>query len=345
MGRSMANPNVLDSPKKYIYDMPSGMQAVEEHQDFMRRNEHMALKFPVPELQYYFHPVFPGEQATIVAESHNFKTGFIDFWASYAARTLPEDGKSIVIKINTEDAIESLVLGELSRHGAGELDKLSEGTIENQERYIQAKADAGSLPIVHIGESLGMDDSNAAQLYLSNVIRLIDFARKSYFAQEMQVAAIFIDYIQALPFDPEVKRAQVEQTRRLQVMQDEDRIRRAAKYFSCPVVVAAQSRELDKKDNKLRMPSFYDVQETTYVSQHTDRMYAIAMPKMSGRMGDLMEYGNLTTTVTENGLWIKALKQKRYKNVGASFPLIVTEAGNVELDQKTWAQICRMEKR
>jgi len=326
--------------EKFIFDMPAGMQAVKTHQAFMAANSHMALKFPVPELQYYFHPVFPGEQATIQAESHNFKTGFMDFWASYAARTLPA-GKSIVIKINTEDAIESLVLGELARHDAGNLDDLSEGIIKDADRYLQAETEAGALPIVHIGESLGMDDSNAAQLYLSNVIRLIDYARKEYFAEEMQIAAIFVDYIQALPFDPEVKRASIEQTRRIQVMQDEDRLRRAAKYFKCPVIVAAQSRELPRKENKLNMPGFYDVQETTYVPQHTDRLYSIALPKMSGRVGELMEYGGVGFTVSENQMWIKCHKQKRYKNTGASFPLVISDAGNVGLDQLLWGQIMR----
>lgn len=338
-------PNALESPRSFIFDMPAGMAAVKTHQEFMRQNEHMALKFPIPELQYYFHPVFPGEQATIQAESHNFKTGFIDFWASYAARTLPSDRRSVIIKVNTEDAIENLVLSELARHDAGSLDELSEGKISDPEKYISAEVEAGALPVIHIGESLGMDDSNAAQLYLSNIIRLIDFTRKEYFAEPVQIAAIFVDYIQALPFDPEVKRAGVEQTRRLQVMSDEDRLRRAAKYFSCPVIVAAQSRELGHQENKLVMPSFYDVQETTYVSQHTDRLYSIAMPKMHGRIGNLMEYGSLNFSIADNQLWIKALKQKRYKNVGASFPLIVNENSTVMLDKKMWEQITRMEAR
>jgi hypothetical protein len=342
METSMPNKSALDTPEKFIYDMPSGIAAVKDHQEFMRRNQHMALKFPIPELQYYFHPVYPGEQATIQAESHNFKTGFVDFWASYAARTLPAERTSVIIKINTEDAIESLVLGELARHDAGNLDDLSEGRITDLEKYVQAEVSAGALPIVHIGESLGMDDSNAAQLYLSNVIRLIDHTRKNFFAEPVQIAAIFVDYIQALPYDPEIRRASIEQTRRLQVMQDEDRLRRAAKYFSCPVIVAAQSRELPRKENKLSMPGFYDVQETTYVPQHTDRLYSIAMPKMSGKVGDLMDYGNVTFSVTENGLWIKAHKQKRYKNVGASFPLIVRENGTVALDEDLWNRIMKV---
>lgn len=326
---------------KFVFDMPAGMQSVESHQDFMRENAHMALKFPIPELRYYFHPVFPGEQATIFAESHNFKSGFIDFWMSYAARTLPAE-KAIIIKINTEDSIESMILSELARNGAGNIDDMTEGIIKDADRYIQVKTEAGKLPIVHIGESLEMDDASAAQLYLSNIIRLIDFARKEYFAEEMQVAAIGLDYIQALAFDPEFAGSKdIEKTRRAQVIQDETRIRRAAKYFKCPVIMAAQARELDRRENKLNMPGYYQVQESTFISQRTDRLYSLAMPKMSGRVGDLMEYGGLTFTVAENQLWIKSHKQKRYKNTGGSFPLLIDEYGNVELDAALWERITR----
>lgn len=332
------------NPNAFIFDMPTGIQAVKDHQAFMRENSHLALKFPIPELQHYFHPVYPGEQFTLVAESHNFKSGWMDYWASFAAQTMPQDRRAVIIKINTEDAIESLVLSELSRNQAGDLDALSEGRIDDLEKYVSAEVVAGALPIVHIGESLGMDDSNANQLYLSNIARLIDVVRTDYFAEPVEIAAIFVDYIQALPFDPELKGNNIEQTRRLQVMQDENRIRRMAKYFRCPVVVAAQSRELKHGDNKLCMPAFYDIQETTYVSQHTDRLAAIALPKMSGRVGDIIEYGGVTSTITENQLWIKCLKQKRYKNVGASFPLLIGNDGNVVLDTKTWNQITRMEQ-
>jgi hypothetical protein len=335
----------IDNPGSFIFDMPKGIQAVEDHQEFMRQNAHMALKFPIPELQYYFHPVFPGEQATIQAESHNFKSGFIDFWASHAARTLPQDRRSVIIKINTEDAIESLVLSELAKHGAGPLDEISEGRISDLERYVSAKVEAGSLPIVHIGESLGMDDSNASQLYLSNIARLIDHTRQNYFAEPVEIAAIFLDYIQALPFDPEIRKTNSETNRRTQVMRDEDRVRRMAKYFKCPVISAAQSRELKHGDKTLSMPSFWDVQETTYVSQHTDRLYAIALPKMSGRVGEFIDYGNAQIMVAENQLWIKCEKQKRYPNVGASFPLLIEPDGNLKLDEKLFSQITRLERK
>ena len=336
----MPSPSKIELDK-FVFDMPAGMQSVENHQNFMSANSHMALKFPIPELRYYFHPVFPGEQATVFAESHNFKSGFIDFWMSYAARSLPAE-KSVIIKINTEDAIESMILAELARNGAGNIDDLTEGVIKDMDKYVTVKTEAGGLPIVHIGESLEMDDASAAQLYLSNIIRLIDFARKEYFAEEMQIAAIGLDYIQALPFDPEFAGSKdIEKTRRAQVIQDETRIRRAAKYFKCPVVMAAQARELERRENKLTMPGFYQVQESTFISQRTDRLYSLAMPKMSGRVGDLMEYGGLSFTVEENQLWIKCHKQKRYKNTGGSFPLKVDEFGNVSLDTALWDKITR----
>jgi hypothetical protein len=344
----MASPiSKIDNPKAFIFDMPTGIDATRNHQQFMRENEHMALAFPIPELQYYFHPVYPGEQATIFAESHNYKTGFMDFWASHAAQRMAEtQAKAVIIKINTEDAIETLVTSEIARHGGGKLDDLSSGIIKDENEYIHAEVVAGSLPIVHIGESLGMDDSNAGMLYLSNIIRLIDFVRKSYFAEPVQIAAIFLDYIQSLPLDPEFRpNAHMEQTRRLQVIQDETRIRRAAKYFSCPVIMAAQSRELDKTKMSLRMPGYYDIQESTFVSQRSDRLYALALPKMSSNPGTILDIGPVSFKVNEEQLWIKCHKQKHYKNVGAAFPLLIKDNGDVTVDPEIFGKIQRMEQK
>ena len=344
----MASPtSKIDNPKAFIFDMPTGIAATRDHQAFMRDNEHMALAFPIPGLQYYFHPVYPGEQATIFAESHNYKTGFMDFWASFAAQKMAEkQAKAVIVKINTEDAIETSITGELTRHGGGLLDDLSSGKILDEQEYIHAEVTAGALPIVHIGESLGMDDSNAGLLYLSNIIRLIDYIRKSYFAEPVQIAAIFLDYIQALPFDPEFRNgAHMEGTRRLQVIQDETRIRRAAKYFSCPVIMAAQSRELADKKDGMRMPGFYDIQESTFVSQRSDRLYSLALPKMSAHPGQVIDVGPISFKVNDEQLWIKCHKQKHYKNVGAAFPLLIKENGDVTVDKEIFGKIQTMEKR
>ena len=341
--------NTKINPEPYVFDMSKGMAAVRAHQQFMTDNKHLALQFPIPELRYYFHPSYPGKQTTVQAQSHNGKSLFTDFWAHQAAKELFESGRrGVIVKVNTEDAIETLITAELSRGGAGKLDDLQAGIIANSDEYLKVETQIGSLPIVHIGESLGMDDSVAAELHLSNIARLIDFTRKEYFSEEMPIVAIFVDFIQALPLDPEIKTT-IENTRRIQVISDENRLRRAAKYFYCPVIVAAQSKQdadMSTAHSFLRLPGFWDVQEASYVAQHTDFMYSLWFPKTHYQLGSTQDDRSFkwSLNVKDDQLWIKALKHKGYKNIGAAFPLLVDEWGNIKQDQKTLDYIQKTER-
>jgi hypothetical protein len=334
------------NPKSLVFDMVDGMRAVRNHQEFMADNKHLALQFPIPELRNYFHPSYPGKQTTIQAQSHHGKTTFIDYWAHQAAKELfDSQRRGVIIKINTEDAIELQMSAELARGGAGKLDDLQVGIIEDPEKYIRVEVEMGCLPIIHIGESLGMDDESAASLHMSNIARLIDFVHKEYFDTEMPIAAIFVDYIQALPFDPEIKSSR-EDTRRLQVISDENRLRRAAKYFYCPVIVAAQSKQdLSTSSNLLKIPNFWDIQETSYISQHTDFMYSLWFPKMNYPIGSTQNSKDIkwSLKIKNDQMWIKCLKHKGYKNTGSIFPILLDEYGNMTLDKETRDYICKME--
>jgi hypothetical protein len=334
------------NPQAFVFDMPKGMAAVRDNQTFMAENAHLALQFPIPELRWYFHPSYPGKQTTIQAQSHHGKTNFIDYWAHQAAQELAESGrKGIIIKINTEDSVEMQISAELAKGGAGTVDDLQTGIIRNPEQYIKVETAVGSLPIVFIGESMGMDDGNAAELYMSNIARLIDFSRKEYFAEEMPIAGIFLDYIHAMPYDPEIKaRTNIEATRRTQIMEDENRIRRAAKYFSCPVIVNAQSKQdeaLSTNGQMMKIPGFWDIQETSYISQHTDFLYSLWFPKMHYPVGSTQSHRDLpwSLKVKDNQMWVKVVKHKGYKNVGQSFPILLDEYGNMQLDKDTYNYI------
>jgi RNase P/RNase MRP subunit p30 len=56
-------------------------------------------------------------------------------------------------------------------------------------------------------------------------------------------AAIFVDYLQALPIDPEIRQAMIKDQRRLQVRQDVYRLRQAAVQFDCPIILASQAKQ------------------------------------------------------------------------------------------------------
>lgn len=339
-------------PKSFVFDAPAGVERSRANRVEMQANSHLALKFPVEALRYYFHPTMPGKVTVVQAQSHNFKTEFINYWADTSAKELSnETRRGVIVKINVEDAIEGLVEADISRQGGGNLEDISMGVIKDEAEFVRAETIVGSLPIVHIGESLGMDDSNAALLYLTNIFKLIDYVRKNHFSEPTPIAGIFIDYIQALPLDPEHKtKSNMQETRRSQVMHDMDRIKQAAKYFACPVIVAAQSKQnedMSSARKMIKLPDYWDIQETSYVSQRTDFMYSLWMEKMHYAPGSMIGGGQndpFNYVCADNRLWVKALKHKKYKNVGQAFPLRVDQYSNLTYDKQLHDQIRKMER-
>jgi hypothetical protein len=353
------------NPQPFVFDSPAGLERARLNREYMKANQHLALQFPIKELRStnpqayskYFHPTFPGRMTLVVAPSHSFKTEWTNFWAKTAAVELSEqmnDGKrrGVIVKISTEDAIESLVESEIASFGGGKLDDISMGDIKNPEAFVQAEAIVGGLPIVHIGESLGMDDSNAALLCLSNIAKLVDYIRKDHFGEETPIAAIFLDYLQALPFDKEVAaHKNMTDSRTLQINRDVDTFRRMVKHFACPGVMAAQAPPEEQSSvarESIKLPGFWDVHWSKYPPQRTDFMYSLWMPKLDYKIGEMV--GNTPKNpkwnfpVRNNSLWIKCLKHKKHVNVGASFPLLIQENGDVVLDEELHRKIATMER-
>jgi hypothetical protein len=347
------------NPSNFVFDSPASIERSRINREYMKENQHLALQFPIPELRSYFHPTFPGRTTMIIAQSHNFKTEWMNFWAKTAAVELAEQTKSgkrrgIVIKVSTEDVIEGLVESEIASFDGGMMDDITLGNIKNPDAFVQAETIVGGLPVVHIGESLGMDDDSANSLCLSNVKRLVNYVKYDHFGEETPIAAIFADYLQAFPFDPENAIAKnYTDSRTLQINRDTDTLRRMAKEFKCPVVVNAQGspdRELSSITSPIKLPGYWDVHWSKYPSQRFDFMYSLWLPKQHYKIGEWVdenpkkEYSKWNFQVKNNSLWIKSLKHKKFSNVGASFPLLIAENGNVSYDKDLHDRIKTMEK-
>lgn len=342
----------------FVFDSQDGIRKSRIERENMRQNKHLALQFPIPELRHYFHPTFPGRWTLVHAQSHNFKTEWVNFWAKTASLELSdamntdEQRRGVIIKISVEDAVEGLIESEIASFGGGELQDIAQGIVKDPEKFIRAETHVGGLPIVHIGESLGMDDSNASLLSLSNIEKLIDYVRKDHFGQDTPIAGIFADYLQAFPMDSTTGSGKMIDTRTLQINRDVDTFRRICKRFFAPGVMVAQSSPDDSMStagDSIKIPGFWDIHWSKYPAQRADFMYSLWMPKMHYPVGQWVdshknkEHSRWNFCVTKNGLWIKAHKHKKFPNVGAAFPLTVSKEGNVSLDKELFDRITRME--
>jgi hypothetical protein len=297
-----------------------GKRAIEE----IKQNQERALKFFIPGIADYFAPMLPGQLCGVIAQTSNYKTGFLYAWQEFAAKQLEAEGRTdeIIIHVSVEETIEEqayLLLGIETGEDAGDL---AQGQVQDWDRLEQAAVKIGTIPIYRIGDSLARADE-FHNLYLSNMARAIMYLRDEILEGKKKIAAIFWDYLQAFPYDPEVQRyGNKEAQRRLQVREDIYRLKRAHAVLKCPGVVAVQAKQIlsDTANKSMYIPGKYDGEESSAIGQRLQRIISLWMPKNNWPVGQKIDYGDLTYTVEESLLWVKVCKQQGRLPSGRGWP-------------------------
>lgn len=309
------------NPDTAVYTPPEVSKYTLEAIQRIKENKTSGIEFPIPGIKDYFAPILPGQVTVIQAQTSQYKSGFMHFWERAAANQLMRDGRTdeIIIHVSVEECVEEqgfLMLGRETGEVAG---NLARGEVQDWKRLQDAAVKIGSISIFRIGDSLARAE-DMPNLYLSNMIRsIMSLTSGKITGEPMKVAMIAFDYLQAFPIDPEVKKAGLKDQRNLQVREDFYRLRQAAAYFRCPVVVGVQAKqELEQKGDN-RMPNMYDAQETSAIAQRTDRMFGLWMPKVTHGVGSQIMIGSRQFRVEENMLFLKVNKQRGGLPAGKSW--------------------------
>ncbi len=259
----------------------------------------------------YFAPVMPGQLAVMLGQTSHYKSGLMSFLSENAAKYISQaPGRDArppaIVYISTEDFIEEQAYTMFARNGAESVRGLSAGEITDLKRLEQTAISVSGIPIYRIGLSFARPAIMYEQLYLSNLIRAVDII-----AEKRDIRGIFVDYLQALPIDPEVYKADISQQRRLQVRQDIYRLKQAAAYYKTPVWVAVQAKQnISAINSQIKLPGVYDGEESSSIAQRADRIISIWLPKMHYLPGSQIRLGAGTLTVDENILLFKVTKQR-----------------------------------
>lgn len=288
----------------------------------------------------YFAPVMPGQLAVIIGQTSHYKSGLISFLAEKAASYISEVGRDnkvpAIVYISTEDFIEEQAYTAFARNGRESVRGLASGTILDMKALEQTAIRVAGIPIYRIGLSFARPAVFYEQLYLSNLVRAIDVI-----AEKRDIRGIFVDYLQALPIDPEVYTAEISQQRRLQVRRDIYRLKQAAAYYKAPVWVAVQAKqEMSSMASQIKLPGIYDGEESSSIAQRADRAISIWLPKMHYLPGHQLRLGENQLTVTEDMLLMKVAKQR------GSFPSgrvwickVDYEHGTIRVDNDALASV------
>lgn len=265
----------------------------------------------IPGIDGYFSPVMPGQLSVIIGQTSHYKSGLISFLSENAARYI--SGKDVngarppaIVYISTEDFIEEQAYMLFARNSPQSVRDLSSGLIVDLKALERTAISVAGVPIYRIGLSFTRPSITYDKLYLSNLIRAVDII-----AATRDIRGIFVDYLQALPIDPEVRSESVSNQRRLQVRQDIYRLKQAAAYYKTPVWVAVQAKqEISTIRSQIKLPGVYDGEESSSIAQRSDKILSVWLPKMHYLPGSQVRLGSSTLTIDENTLFIKVAKQR-----------------------------------
>jgi hypothetical protein len=320
-------------PKSAVYTpqqvVTYGVQAIRNARD----NAMRGLGVGIADIRDYFAPVLPGQVCAIIAQTSQYKSGFLHFIEHEGAKQLMTDGRNdeIMIHVSVEECVEEQAFLEFARYSKEDAGKLARGQVQDWDRLMDAAVKVGDIPIYRIGDSLARAE-DMPSLYLSNMIRSIQVLTENLLDWKPKVAGLFFDYLQAFPYDPEHKGSgPSEEKRRLQVRSDMYRLRQAAAYFKCPVFVAVQAKQvLDGANPPMMLPGIYDGEESSSIAQRCDRVITLWMPKQTHPIGSRItnSSGSIDFKVAENQLWIKVAKQRGGLPSGKIFPCLVNFNAN-----------------
>lgn len=299
-------------PSTAVYTPPEVAKSGKDQVAWIKSQQHRALHFFIPGIDQYFAPLLPGQVCIVIGQTSHYKSSFAHAWEDFAARQLMDQGRNdeVIVHVSVEEGIEEQAMLMFGRETGEDSGEIARGQVQDWSKLEQAAIKVGIIPIYRIGDSLARAE-DFPNLYLSNMVRSINHLQKELLVDKKQVAAIFFDYLQAFPIDPEVRTAGQENQRRLQVRSDMYRLRYCAAYFKCPVVVLVQAKQkLDGTNGPMKIPGIYDGEETSTIAQRADRAIQLWLPKMTYPVGHQIDYNNWQFIVEENLLFVKVGKQR-----------------------------------
>jgi hypothetical protein len=299
-----------------VYTPPEASKQALEALEKIEQHKTRGIKMPLEEIGDYFAPTIPGQLTAIIAQTSNYKSGFMHWWERRLAEQLVEEERydESIIHVSVEECLEEQIFYEFARESGESMERLAHGDVQDWNKLRRAAAKIATIPIYRLGDSLARPEM-LTELYLTNIVRSIDQLVKGEITDEpIRPAAIFVDYLQALPLDPENKKAQGDYStkRRLQVRSDVYRLRNAAVYFNCPVVIGVQAKQVlaGNPSEKILIPGRYDGEESSAIAQRADRIISLWLPKMDHPVGSQIEISGKRITVEENQMFLKICKQR-----------------------------------
>lgn len=286
---------------------------------FIDENQALAMPFHVEGLEDRVPPQYPGELAIYEARSHHGKSTALRDAAFKAQKRIEDSDQFFVGMVSLEDTSETTAAKQVAKYG---------NPLEYQDDQF-----------IFVGNSFNMSMEDMGELNVGNIIRALDYGIEQFPAKK-GYSAVFLDYAQIIPPDPERRMMTNNDQKRLQVADDVRRLFHAAKHFKCPVGLASQALIKGQRDNyttKMKIPGAADMAETGELYSIPDIVYAYWQPKHDHPIGSRVEEGGWGFEVTPNLCFVRILKRRNAEMmgyvgkkdcIGRVFPCFIREDGS-----------------
>ena|SRR3990167_7551809 len=306
----------LKDPKEFIFTpnalATAGVAAVEK----MHGLAGASMNLGIPGPQSYFVPSMPGQLNLILAQTHHYKTQMLRLIArNYANQLKEQQRQELVLFVQVEETIEETAYEQIAMYSDGEeyAGRLARGEYRDWNNVLKASVGILSDPVFYLGESILSNPDEMPPLTVGNMAAAADHIQNRMFDHPMRFAGIFVDYLQAIPFDPAmIKLDPALREKRLQIRHAVYELRRFARKYQCPLWLGVQAKQkLDKPaGEKMRIPTIYDGEESSSIAQRADRIIQLWMPKNDYTIGSKFFHNGIEYQVKENMLFLKVGKQK-----------------------------------
>jgi len=272
------------------------------------------IKGTMPAVKDYFAPLLPWEICAVQAQTSNGKTMFVNWWERQIVKQLKEQNRDeIIIHVSLEESIEAMAFMEFGLTLSAKPGDFARGGFTDWAKMNWAKSVIDTIPIWRMAESAKTSE-DAPPMTLSNIYRAIqELVSGKVTGEKWKPAVVIVDYLQALPIDPEVKMAKMNEQRRLQVMSDVFRLRKMTTALQCPIIVPLQAKQdLDGNNLPYMIPGMYDGMETSSIATRFDRIVSLWLPKTSYAVGSTARNkdGSVSINVREDQCFMKVNKQR-----------------------------------
>lgn len=237
----------------------------------------------------------------ILADTSNYKTGFMTFCARNAAKRLDASAGEVGIYCTWEDPVEDFALADIANMSGISVASVYNGGVTKTERddMMRASIKRAAFPLWLVGHS-EYKNARRPRLTISDIWQALEYMVDK---QGKNVKFVTLDYLQRINLDD----INTHGDTRAGFVEIMNRVKDISLAFNCAVMLGSQvKREIaERKD---RQPQIHDAQETSNFEQTCDGIISMQMPSKYLPVSESFAPG---IKVTKRLLAVKPIKQKK----------------------------------